>query len=94
MKDTVSQRKNIKTQIKLTHQAYDEIINFNHDMGYVRRAWYPDEKDVLRLAEDPVGQLDFILWILKSNPEQKLTEEQKKVKKSLEKIVEDTIIFV
>ncbi len=94
MKDTVSQRKNTKTQIKLTHQAYDELINNILEMGYVRRKWYPDEKDVLELAEDPVGQLEFILWVLKSNPEQKLTEEQRKVEKSLEKIIENTVIFV
>jgi hypothetical protein len=78
----------------MTHQEYDELVNSIVEMGYIDRTWYPEEKDVLELAEDPVGQLEFTLWILYSDPERKLTEEQKKVEKSLKDLVENTIIFV
>ncbi|SEA69695.1 hypothetical protein SAMN05216349_12333 [Oribacterium sp. KHPX15] len=94
MKETLSAKKHTKTQIKMTHQEYDELVNSIVEMGYIDRTWYPEEKDVLELAEDPVGQLEFTLWILYSDPERKLTEEQKTVEKSLKDLVENTIIFV
>lgn len=94
MKETLSAKKHTKTQIKMTHQEYDELVNSIVEMGYVDRTWYPDEKDISRLAEDPVGHLEFFLWVLKSDPDRKLTEEEKKVQKSLENLVENTIIFV
>ncbi len=94
MKEKVSNEKKIKTQIKMTHQEYDDLINSILEIGYVRRKWYPTEENVEELSQDPVEQLEFMLWILKSNPYQRLTEEQKKVEESLKNVVEHTIIFV
>ncbi|MCR5007470.1 MAG: hypothetical protein K6A76_02700 [Oribacterium sp.] len=85
MKEALSAKKNTKTHVKMTHQEYDELVESILDMGYIVRDWYPDKNYVLELAEDPVSHLEFMIWILKSNPDRKLTEEQKKVKKSLVK---------
>ena len=89
-----NQKENPKKQVEMTHQEYDELVNSIIEMGYLNENWYPDEKDVLKLAEDPVDNLEFALWILNCSSEQKLTEEQKKIEKSIKKFVDDTIVFV
>ncbi|MCR5452310.1 MAG: hypothetical protein K6F00_06745 [Lachnospiraceae bacterium] len=77
----------------ITRKMYEEKLNYINEIGYFCCDWYPTMKDVDELAKDPEGNFDYILWVLKSNPDRKLTREQKKVEESLKKILRPYVNF-
>ena len=53
----------------------ERIINNGHPL----EIWYPSMEDVKKIMAEPAKHYEFLIWILESNPNRKLTEEQKKV---------------
>lgn len=67
----------------------ERLIN----MDYKISDWYPSMDDALELTENPVENYEFLLWILESNPEKKLTDEQKEIRQILDEAIRDATVF-
>ena len=61
---------------KITSEKFDAMLERIINNGYSLSTWYPAMKEALELAEQPVDNYEFIIWILESNPNRELTEEQ------------------
>lgn len=68
MEDTVKRISSDKFDAML-----ERIINNGHPIS----GWFPTMEDARKIIEQPIENYEFILWILESNPDLTLTEEQK-----------------
>lgn len=81
-------------KIYITHKEFDDLLEEHNHMGYIRRKWYPTMENVNELAQNPQGHFEFILWILESNPEQKLSPEEREVETALQNLLKETVVFL
>ena len=81
-------------KIYITNREFDELLEKQKNMGYVRRKWYPNMENVNELAQDPQGHFEFILWILESNQEQKLSPEEREVETALQNLLKESVVFL
>ena len=68
MEDTVKRISSDKFDAML-----ERIINNGHPIS----GWFPTMEDARKIIDQPIENYEFILWILESNPDLTLTEEQK-----------------
>lgn len=72
---------------KISHDKFHAMMERIVDNGHPLTEWYPDWDEAMELVKDPVGNYEFIIWILESNPDRVLTEEQTEV----EILLQDTL---
>lgn len=58
----------------------ERIINNGHPLN----GWYPTMAEAEEIIQNPIKNYEFIIWILESNPDRELTEEQQSVEKYLQ----------
>lgn len=82
------------TKKKLTHKKFSAMLERIADNGHPIENWYPTMEDAEDIAKDPVENYEFILWIVESNPDRELTEEEKEVETYLQKILSEYTEFI
>ena len=82
--------------MKCTEKVYDKLEKAVQECTYVpEENWYPSMKDAEELAEDffkkgvEPNDVAYLLWLV--NFKKDLTEEQKKVRKYLYKVLYDSV---
>lgn len=84
---------NITTK-RISHEKWSAMYDRITDNGHPLTGWYPTMENAEYLAMDPVGNYEFILWILYSNDRRELSEEERKVEKYLEHVLHDCTEFI
>ena len=72
---------------RISHEKFHAMLERIVDNGHPLAEWYPDWDEAMELVKDPVENYEFIIWILESNPDRVLTEEQEEV----ETLLQDTL---
>lgn len=81
------------TKKRISHEKWSAMLDRIMDNGHPLLGWYPTMEDAKYLAKDPVDNYEFILWILYSNDNRELTEEEQEVEDCLESILNDCTEF-
>ena len=79
---------------KISHEKFESMLDRILNNDYPLEDWYPTMKDAVEMSADPVRYYEFILWILESNQDMKLNEEQKEVEKYLQRLLRETTRFI
>lgn len=79
---------------KITPEKYEAMLERITQNGHRITGWYPTMEEAKELASDPIANYEFILWILESNPERELLEEEKQVEVFLNKVQRQYTQFV
>jgi len=78
---------------RITPEKFDAMLERIMSNGKPIANWYPTMDDVAEISRNPVKYYEFLLWILESNPDQELTEDQIEVEKQLQKIFKQCTQF-
>lgn len=81
------------TKKKISHEKWSAMFDRIVDNGHPLTGWYPTMADAEYLAQDPIGNYEFILWILYSNDRRELLEDELEVEDYLERILQDCTEF-
>lgn len=69
---------------RISHEKFNAMLERIVDNGHPLTEWFPDWEEAVKIAKDPIANYEFMLWILESNPDRVLTEEQKDVEQLLQ----------
>ncbi len=61
---------------KISSDKFDAMLERIINNGHPISGWFPTMEDAKKIIEQPIENYEFILWILESNPDLTLTEEQ------------------
>lgn len=81
---------------KISHAKWDAMLERITHTDYPISGWFPTMNDALELTVSPervVKNYEFIMWILESDPDMKLTEEQKEIYEILQEAIKDCTVF-
>lgn len=78
---------------KISHEKWDAMLDRITHNDHPITGWFPTMDDALELTLNPVEHYEFIIWILESNPNLELNEEQKEVYKVLQDALRDCTEF-
>ena len=79
---------------RITPEKFDAMLERITGNGHKLTQWYPTLAQAQELAGDPVDNYEFILWILESNPDRELKEDEQEVEAYLKDIQRKCTIFI
>lgn len=79
---------------KITPEKFDAMLERLMDNGHPLEGWYPTMEEALEIVQESIKRYEFIVWILESNPDRELTEEQQKVEKFLQETLKKNTQFI
>ena len=68
-----------ETVKKISSDKFDAMLERIIHNGHPISGWFPTIEDAKKIIEKPIENYEFIIWILESNPNLTLTEEQEAV---------------
>lgn len=72
------------TTLKISHEKWSAMLDRISNNGHPLVGWYPTMEDAKEISEDPVDNYEFIIWILYSNDNIELKDDELKVESYLE----------
>ena len=79
---------------KITHEKFGAMLERISSNGFKLENWFPTMDEARRIAESPIENYEFALWIVESNPDRPLTPEQQEVEKFLQKMLMNCTEFI
>lgn len=79
---------------KISPEKFDAMLERIMKNGHPLEGWYPSMAQAEEIAENPVKNYEFIIWILESNPDRELTEVQQSVEKFLQDKLKEYTQFI
>lgn len=78
----------------MTHEKFSAMLERISSNGFRLENWFPTMDEACRIAQNPIENYEFALWIVESNPDRPLTPDQKEVEKFLQKMLMDCTEFI
>lgn len=79
---------------KISPEKFDAMLERIMKNGHPLENWYPNMEQAEEIAQEPVKNYEFLIWILESNPDRELTEEQQLVEKFLQEKLKECTQFI
>lgn len=79
---------------KISPEKFDAMLERIMHNGHPLDGWYPNMAQAEEIVQDPINHYEFIIWILESNPDRELTEEQQSVEKFLQEKLKEYTQFI
>ncbi|MSS36492.1 hypothetical protein [Clostridium porci] len=64
---------------RISSEKFDAMLERIMDNGHPISGWFPTMEDAKIIIANPIENYEFMIWILESNPNLTLTEEQEAV---------------
>lgn len=79
---------------KISPEKFDAMLERIMNNGHPLDGWYPSMVQAEEIVQDLINHYEFIIWILESNPDRGLTEEQQSVEKFLQEKLKECTQFI
>lgn len=79
---------------KISPEKFDAMLERITNNGHPLDGWYPTMAQAEEIVQDPINLYEFMIWILESNPDRELTEEQQSVEKFLQQKLKECTQFI
>lgn len=79
---------------KISPEKFDAMLERIMKNGHPLENWYPNMEQAESIGQEPVKNYEFLIWILESNPDRELTEEQQSVEKFLQEKLKECTQFI
>lgn len=79
---------------EISPEKFDALLERIMNNGHPLDDWYPNMAQAEEIVQDPINHYEFIVWILESNPDRELTEDQQSVEKFLQEKLKECTQFI
>lgn len=79
---------------KISPEKFDAMLERIMKNGHPLESWYPNMDQAEEIVQEPVKNYEFLIWILESNPNRELTEEQQSVECFLQEKLKECTHFI
>lgn len=79
---------------KIPSEKFDSMLERIIKNGHPLDNWYPNMDQAEEIVQEPVKNYEFLIWILESNPDRGLTEDQKLVECFLQEKLKECTQFI
>lgn len=79
---------------KISPEKFDAMLERIMNNGHPLDGWYPNMTQAEEIVENMIKNYEFIIWILESNPDRELTEDQQSVEKFLQEKLKECTQFI
>lgn len=90
----ISEISQVEDHLRITDEEFGCLLDRILSNGYRLEDWYPTMENAEELTANMRENYQFIVWILESNDEMELNEEQVKVEQFLQEKLKNFITFV
>lgn len=79
---------------KISPEKFDAMLERIMKNGHALENWYPNIAQAEEIVQEPVKHYEFLIWILESNSDRELTEEQQSVERFLQGKLKECTQFI
>lgn len=81
-------------KLKISHKNFDAMLDRIVHNGYPINKWFPSIEEAKEIVQNPKGNYEFMLWIVESNPDIELSDEQMEAERYIQKALQDYTEFI